>query len=221
VAVGKLWGVGKVTEEVLVGAGIRTAGDVQRWPATRLAALVGAASAAALQALARGEDDREIALDIEEKSLSREHTFKEDCTDVALLEETLAGLAESVGRRLRAAGKFGRTAHLKLRWKGFETITRQRPFVQACCDDFSLRAMALELFRAQVLVKPVRLLGFGVSQLTTTRPPRQIELFAPAVLPEERRERVSRAVDSLRAKFGRGAIGRPPTVAGGADVEDD
>ena len=203
--VGKIWGVGKVSEQVLARAGYRCIADIQRADPAFLARLLGRDAAAHLFALAQGEDARQVEVTWDEKSISREHTFLEDVTDVALLERTLGDLAEDVGRRLRKAGKYAGLVRLKLRWKNFQTITRQMPLVPPRCDDFRLRAAAQELFAAEKLSAPVRLLGFGVSQLTL-QSVGQLALFAELAGRTRRAEALSRAVDEIRRKFGADAI---------------
>ena len=49
----------------------------------------------------------------EEKSVSREHTFDEDESDRETVRQTLHDLADDVGRRLRAQGKWATVARLK------------------------------------------------------------------------------------------------------------
>jgi len=202
--VGKIWGVGKVSEQVLARAGFHLVADIQRCAPAQLARLLGAAAAAHLYALAHGEDARHVEAAWDEKSISREHTFLEDVCDVALIERTLLDLAEDVGRRLRKAGKYAGLARLKLRWKNFQTITRQTPFVPPRCDDFRLRAMALTLLEGQQLSQPVRLIGFGVGQLTF-QSAGQLNLFESASTPR-RAEALSCTVDEIRRRFGRDAI---------------
>jgi hypothetical protein len=188
-------------------------GDVQRAPEAVLAGLVGRHAARFLRDLAMGMDDREIELDADEKSISREHTFPRDCTSQEMIRDTLCDLAEDVGRRLRAAERVAGLGRLKLRWQGFQTITRQRPFVSPCCDDFSLRELAKALLAAEKLLKPVRLVGFGVSRLSR-RTDQQLLLFEPKAGGSDRRERLSRAVDRIRTRHGEGAIGRARAAAG-------
>jgi DNA polymerase-4 len=205
--VGRVWGVGKVTRQHLEAAGVRTIGDLQAIAIERLSGVVGRSAASALHHLAMGEDLREIELDREEKSLSREHTFPEDCRDGDAVEEQLIDLVEDVGTRLRLAGKYAAVAHLKLRWRDFTTITRQRTLEGVYCDDFTLREAALALFHAERLTAPVRLIGFGVSGLTDTVQ-RQLTLLDADPQRYERREQLSRAVDVLRKRYGDSAVGR-------------
>jgi DNA polymerase-4 len=119
----------------------------------------------------------------------------------------LLELVEDVGQRLRASARYAGVAHLKLRWQGFETITRQKAFPRPVCDDFSLREAARGLFLAQTLKKPVRLVGFGVSRLSGQFE-EQLSLFDAEQAAGRRREDLSRAVDAIRRRLGDGSIGR-------------
>ncbi len=205
--VGALWGVGKVTREALERAGCRTVGDIQRADPAYLKRLLGESLADHLRALSFGEDARDVETVFEEKSLSREYTFLEDCKSREAVREVLKGLVDEVGRRVRAHGHFATVGRLKLRWSDFRTITRQAPFEAAVCDDFSLRALALGLFDAERLVQPVRLVGFGVSGFCAGRS-EQLSLFDTAPETRAKRERLCRAVDALREKLGEGAVVR-------------
>ena len=205
--VGALWGVGKVTGETLERAGFRMVSDIQKADPAYLTRLLGESLAAHLLTLAFGEDSRDVETAFEEKSLSREHTFLEDCKDREKVRDVLKELADEVGRRVRAHGRYATVGRLKLRWSDFRTITRQTLFETAVCDDFSLRAMALRLFDKEKLVQPVRLIGFGVSGFSDNRS-EQLSLFDAAPQAREKRERLCRTVDSLREKLGDKALGR-------------
>ena len=205
--VGRIWGVGKVTRERLEKAGIRFVRDLQSTPEQALSAVLGKHGARHLNRLAMGEDEREIELEHEEKSMSREHTFSRDCTSAEKIKEVLDNLVDDVGGRLREAEKFAGIAHLKLRWTGFQTITRQRPFEHPCCDDFTLRQIANAMLAAEKVHKPVRLVGFGVSRLTD-RSQEQLSLFGPGGESSARREKLSRTVDTIRREHGKSSIGR-------------
>jgi len=211
--VGRIWGVGEVTERVLATAGIRTIGDLQVASRTRLSDLFGAAVVDDLVSLANGEDSRAIELDRDEKSISREHTFAEDVDSPETIENVLRELVDDVASRLRTDGKQALLARLKLRWRGFKTITRQRPFPSPCCDDFSLREMALTLFREQDLIKPVRLVGFGVGRLTAIgAASSQLSLFEQKPENQNRKEALSRAMDSIRHRFSDSKMVRPASI---------
>lgn len=205
--VGRLWGVGAVLRTQLEQAGYRTIGDIQRADTRALIALCGNHMAAWLSRLARGDDAREVTTEWEEKSISREHTFLIDCRDADTVRAVLCELTEDVGRRLRAAGRFARTAKLKLRWSDFQTLTRQKTFAASICDDFTLREAACNLLAAESLVKPVRLVGFGVTGLASDRS-EQLLLFDEEVDGRRKRETLSKTIDTLRERFGDDRIQR-------------
>ncbi|MBQ6926265.1 MAG: DNA polymerase IV [Kiritimatiellae bacterium] len=210
--VGSLFGVGKVAREKLERFGYRTVGDIQRASTATLRPLLGTAFAEQIVALAHGVGSNEIVTEREELSLSREHTFDTDCDDRETVRQTLHGLADDVGRRLRAQGKWATVARLKLRWSDFTTITRQKPFRQAACDDFTLFAYAQELFDHERLIAPVRLVGFGVSGLVEEPGQQELDLFGSGLrangADQERKERLSAVVDALRSKLGNDAVKR-------------
>src|SRR5207248_4797318 len=79
--VGRLWGVGPVTEAALAGAGIATIGEVARRGVAALAPGVGARAAEHLVRLARGEDPRDVHPDLAAKSYGEEGTFAADVRD--------------------------------------------------------------------------------------------------------------------------------------------
>jgi nucleotidyltransferase/DNA polymerase involved in DNA repair len=217
----RLWGVGKVLQATLAQCGYRTIGDIQRAPLAALAERIGRHTADHLAKLAFGIDPRDLVLEWEEKTISREHTFPADVRDLETLRRTLADLADDVGRRLRADGRFATVGRLKLRWADFRTITRQRPFTAPCCDDFALRDMALALFEAEAPARPVRLIGFGVTGLVAERR-EQMSLFDTAAIgTRDRREALSRTVDRLRQRLGPCSVRRGSAAAGiSADGEE-
>jgi nucleotidyltransferase/DNA polymerase involved in DNA repair len=208
--VGRLWGVGKVLRAELEKHGYSTVGDLQLAERTRLMAQVGGHVACHLKQLAFGEDLRDVEGVRDELSLSREHTFDTDCQDPDRLRSTLRDLADDVGRRLRAAGRYASVGRLKLRWSDFKTLTRQRPFQPPCCDDFTLREMALSLLEAEKVNRPVRLIGFGVSGLVNERreQPDLFEGLDGTVLRRQRQEALSATLDRLRDTLGDGSIHR-------------
>lgn len=205
--VGRIWGVGKVSQAHLEKAGIHTIGDLQAFTEKKLARLLGKHAAEHLSRLARGEDTREVETEHEEKSISNEHTFTHDCSDPEEIHAVLGDLVDNVGRRLRKAERLAGLARLKLRWQGFETITRQRPLDPPVCDDFNLRAVADAILAGEELIKPVRLIGFGVANLTTDAP-QQLSLFQDDQKSRARRERLSQVTDTIRRKFGKSSLRR-------------
>jgi len=208
--IARIWGVGPVTAEQLYALGIELIGDLQAYDEHALAEHIGPSRAEHLKQLANGHDPRDIELGHEAKSISREHTFPRDCKSKPTLERVLLDLVEDVGRSLRESEKHAGLARLKLRFKGFHTITRQRRLTPPCCDDITLRETALAILHDERVRKPVRLIGFGVSDLIggDGEEEEQLTLFDMESPEAAKRERLSNAVDDIRAKFGDSSIGR-------------
>ena len=202
-----IWGVGKKTVALLRRYGLVTCGDVQRLdPRTLETILKSPVLATTLHDHAHGRASDVVArTDADEKSVSREHTFGEDVADRAAVRERLLELAGEVGRRFRRARRWARTARIKLRDDTFETLTRQMPFDAPSRDDMAFRAAALRLFDAvwpetAGTRRPVRLIGFGVTNIQDA-PDGAPSLFpSPAAVRREKNERLSAALDSLHEK---------------------
>ena len=198
---GVIWGAGKKTVEALKPYGIVTCGDLQRLG--RGNALV----SDDLVDMAFGiSDDRVYWEEGREKSVSREHTFGEDVADRATVRETLLSLVADVGRRFRRENRWARTARLKLRDASFNTITRQAPLEEPSRDDITFRRAALALFdrewpEGRTWRKAVRLIGFGVTNFQDSPDDDEPTLFEnPSAETRRKRERLSDALDALRAK---------------------
>jgi DNA polymerase IV len=211
-SVGLIWGVGSVTRRLLEKHGFHKIADLQNLPLERLAAIVGTDYAEHLATLAIGEDSRELVMDRQRKSYSREHTFDEDCICQDELERVLCSLIEDVGSQLRADRKYVKTIQIKLRWKNFQTITRQRRLPAAVCDNTTLRECAMELFLEQTLQGPVRLIGFGTSDIADRPDSYQIGLFENRSQSLKTRERLSHVIDQLRIRFGGSSISSARTM---------
>jgi DNA polymerase-4 len=203
----KVPGVGKVTEKNLNALGIRKVGDLARLDEAFLEQRFGkwglALAGKSLGLDAGGWFDTEIGSGDGPKSISHEHTFSEDTTDLAQIESTLARLCEMVGRRLREHRLHARTIQLKLRYSDFSTFTRAHSIARATDLDTELFEEVRQLFRRNW--KPgaaVRLLGVHVA--SWSEGDEQLNLIG-----EEKHQKWSQALaaaDRLRDKFGESAV---------------
>ena len=199
----KLPGVGPALLEQLRDRGVVTVGDLARVPAYLLRLSFGEWGEL-LAHRARGDDPRRVSPREEVKSISREHTFEEDVSDVSLLESTLVSLTEDVCRRLRRKRLEARTVTVKIRYSDFVTHTCSHTLSRPLDVDEVFFREVLSLFRQGRRRRyHLRLLGVGVSNLV----PRawQDDLFDQE-LPLLRE--LDLKLDAIRNKYGTHAIRR-------------
>jgi DNA polymerase-4 len=162
-----MWGIGKKTLPKVQSLGILTIGQLRKADPVALSRVLGNRSGH-FQALARGEDEREVAASTADKSLSREVTFDQDIVKSAELMAELQGQVESVAGRLRSHGLLARTIQIKIRDNRFRTATRSRSLAAPTASTevvFKLALSLLQSWLGQNQNTPVRLLGVGVSGL--------------------------------------------------------
>ncbi len=205
----RLWTIGRVTAEALTAAGFTRIGELSVCSPERLRPWLGRRSEEVI-ALANGLDDREVVSSREPKSFGEECTFERDTRERDSIASTLSGHAEAVARRLRRENTEGRTVTLKVRLGGnsraggkYPLVTRSRTLVDFTSEGTVLYTAALALWDELALRTAVRLVGLSVSNLRAGGKG-QLPLFV-----ERRKDpRVSRALDALEARFGRGIVTR-------------
>ncbi|MBI5577225.1 MAG: DNA polymerase IV [Deltaproteobacteria bacterium] len=219
----KLWGVGKVTGEAFHRMGVRTIGELSRIPRETLARKFGM-HGAQLHLLAQGIDDREVEPEVEAKSVGHEETYPEDLVDIGSIENELFSLATRVASRLRRHEAKGKTITLKVKYCDFTLVTRSVTRDRATDDGAEIYRSVLPLLgKTEAGKRPVRLLGISLSRLSGDEENRsggkheQLTLFggpqggrdgssrqesAPPQPSSEKKEKLNRAVDRIREKFG-------------------
>jgi DNA polymerase-4 len=194
----KIPGIGEVTERALRALGVEYVHQLADAGLDKLERIFGQWGTA-LYRKACGGDSYEFVLDAEPKSISHNHTFGEDTDDTPVLESMLSHLSQKACKRLREAGLSARTLTLTIRYAGFDTYTRAKTPPDPVQFDADAFAQFLALFREQRNTKrKIRLLGVAFSGLI--RGNAQLDLLDP-----QRRaklEKLSRAADSLRDRFG-------------------
>ena len=198
--VGRLWGVGEKTGEVLARLAVRTIGDLRRTPESILARLLGEQHARHLSQLANGVDDRHVVPYEAPKSIGHEETFEHDLDDDETILRELLALSGKVASRLRADGYRARTVTMKVRLATFTTLSRSKTMRDATDVGAELYQVVAGLYRALPGERRrVRLLGVQGSGLL----PAGAEQLA--LLRGERWGDVERAVDRIERRFGRGS----------------
>jgi DNA polymerase-4 len=159
--IGRIPGVGKVTEQQLLDAGIKTVGDVQAMDAVTLEARFGRYGLRLCE-LSRGIDHSPVVPNRLGKSISAEDTFPEDIP-LPETESAIRRLAEKVWAASRENARGARTVMLKLKTKEFSTLTRSLTPLEMPGSADGLAAVALSLFdRVELGADPLfRLVGVG------------------------------------------------------------
>lgn len=198
--VGRLWGVGEKTGDLLGRLAIRTVGDLARTPRPVLERLLGEASARHLEELSHGVDDRTVVPYEAPKSIGHEETFDRDLDDEDEIARELLHLSGKVAARLREDGYRARTVTLKARLVNFTTLTRARTLSDPTDVGAELYHVALAMYRALPGDRRrIRLLGVQGSGLVSAGAEQL------ALLHGERWGDVERTLDRIQRRFGVGA----------------
>ena len=214
-SVRKIPGIGEVTERALRALRIETVEQLAAQRLERLENIFGQWGTALFRK-ARGGDSYEFVIDAEPKSISHNHTFGEDTDDTEALTAMLSHLSQKACKRLREAGLAARTLTLTIRYAGFDTYTRAKTFSAPTQLDSDIFDATQNLFHQHRNTdRKIRLLGVSLSNLTHGA--EQLDLLSA-----ERRgklEKLTRATDRLRDRFGFGAVQFGGSL-GAAEPED-
>jgi DNA polymerase-4 len=161
--VGRLPGVGKVTEEKLKSFEIQTVGDLRKMELPTLERSFGRYGVR-LYELARGIDEGEVIPDRPTKSVSAEDTFEQD-VPLTETESMIRRLAEKTWSASRKELRIARTVVLKLKTSEFKILTRSHtPHAPpSSCEELTSIALSL---RERIALGPkqrFRLVGVGLS----------------------------------------------------------
>lgn len=214
--VGKLFGVGPKTEQVLVSMGIYTIGDLAGKKEVEIIERLGS-TGRELLLFARSIDYRRLEMVQEAKSLGREITFEKDKWDPEEVAAALALLCGEVGYRLCSHHLKCRTVSLKIRRGDFSTYNRSRTLPFETDLDSDLYRTAKELFEKSGVKPPWRLIGVQVGCLSRA----DIEQLSLEPEKKKKEENLLRAVDGLRRKYGKSVVKRAVILGkAGMDLEE-
>ena len=207
--VGELLYVGRSTKAKLAERFIHTIGDVAQADPALLLSLLGKWGPA-LHAVANGRDCQPVTPSEETadaQSVSNGMTTPRDLTDNRDAQRVITVLAESVGRRLREQHLCGRTVELHLRDNRLITHTYRTTLDHHIQSTGDVAREAYALFCSVYPWKyPLRSITVGISGLDTDDAPCQLDMTESAE--RDKRERLDRAVDGLRERFGDACIRR-------------
>ncbi|NNG36136.1 DNA polymerase IV [Nakamurella aerolata] len=203
----RLWGVGKVTADKLHTLGLRTVADVAATDTAALIALLGAHTGRHLAGLAALADERVVQTRRRRKSIGAQHALGRGRHTRAELDGSLTALVDRVVRRLRTAGRRGRTVTLRLRFADFQRVTRSTTRWDGTDSTAEVLAAARGLLDAAgtlIAERGVTLIGVAVSNLDDAGQPALPFPGDAAAPPPE----LDTALDAIRDRFGSAAVGR-------------
>jgi DNA polymerase-4 len=195
--VGELCGIGDKLTERLNLLGIRSAGDLGRFPEEILTKRFGVMGHT-LHLMGLGIDESPVVPYQEEpeaKSVGHSTTLKRDISGEHQIASVLWRLSEMVGRRMRREGFSGRTIALTVRYEDFYTLNKRRTLKKSISSGQEVFEGAWGIFQSIVHRKAVRLLGVSVTNLSHCY---QLPLFEE----ERKRLRISRAMDKINDQWG-------------------
>lgn len=210
-----LWGVGPVTQEALATLGVKTIGDLAETSERLLADRVGNARAAHLHALSWNTDPRGVETTRRAASVGAQSAFGGDHRSPDELRAVIARLASRVGARMRNKGRKGRTVTVRARFTDMASVTRAKTLRGPTASSAVLYRTGAALVDKVLDEHPDRglnLLGISVSNLERGKG-LQLELgvdddeASPGNPRELELQALDEAVDALREKFGRRAVG--------------
>jgi len=215
-----LWGVGPATTARLHSLGVQTVGDLAELPTDTLVRRLGRASGAHLAALARGEDPEPVTPNRPNKSIGHEETFSQDLVDPDELEHHVLRMAESVATMLRGESGAARTVTVKVKFKDFSMQTRSHTMSRPISTGGAIGQVAAALLAGIDPGEGIRLLGVSASGLSKGAADQlafdlgdgldQANESATAI--EQSWHDVTAAVDAIRDRFGRSAVGSAARV---------
>jgi len=202
----RLWGVGPITAAKLRDRGITTVGQVAGLGERALVSLLGRAAGRHLHALAHNRDPRPVRVGRRRGSIGSQRALGRSPRTAEEIDAILVALVDRVTRRMRAAGRVGRTVALRLRFADFSRATRSHTLphatehTQVVLDTArALLATAMPLIERQGLT----LVGVAVANLENDG---AVQLLLP--FDSRSSSALDAVVDEVRVRFGPNAVTR-------------
>lgn len=207
--------VGHATERKLKGIAILTIGDLARRDPALLKLSLGKWGLI-LSDFARGMDTAPVRTIDERsaiKSIGNGVTTPRDITSADEAKLVYICLAESVAARLRENALKCTGVEITLRDSSLYTVTRQMKLPYPTCYDEDILNAAMQLLNRNYdfyTNKHLRSIGVRGINLVTAEKGYQLDMFAPDKT--DKKDKLAKAVDQLRRRFGHDAVLRAATL---------
>jgi DNA polymerase-4 len=213
----RLWGVGPVTSRKLRSLGVSTVGQVAHLSEPVLVAILGRAAGRHLHALAHDLDPRAVERGRRRRTIGAQRARGRRPFDPGETDADLQALVDRVTRRMRKAGRVGRTIVLRLRFDDFTRATRSRTLAQATASTETILRTARELLAEAtptIEQKGLTLIGISVANVQDALP-----LQLALAFDGRRTAELDEALDRVRDRYGAQAITRGVLVGRAAGIE--
>jgi DNA polymerase IV len=201
----RLWGVGPVTAGRLREQGVTTVGEVAQLAEWVLVSLVGQAAGRHLHSLAQNRDPRPVQARRRRRSIGAQRALGRSPSSPEEVDAVVLGLVDRVTRRMRSAGRVGRTVVLRLRFDDFSRATRSYTLRRATAQTQVILATARGLLSTatpMIECRGLTLLGLAVANLEN-------DGAGQLALPFDRRgEALDAVLDEVRERYGPTAVTR-------------
>jgi DNA polymerase-4 len=207
-----LWGVGRVTAARLHSLGISTIGELSEVSSRALTPQLGPGAAGALRSLAWNLDPRPVQRGRRAGSVGSQQALGGGLSERGEMAVVVLGLADRVGRRLRAKGRTGATVTVRVRFPGPRSVTRSHTLGAPTGSTAALADLGVTLLDRALgdnSEEVVTLIGISVSNLTTDDHVQlEFDLGIGDLLRSGneaalRRQSLEASVDEIRERFGR------------------
>ena len=203
--------LGKASEQKLIKAGIKTIGEMARYPETEIQRLLGEKTGHQLYEYANGRDDSPVRAEREEaKGYSAETTTEEDIVTYEQAFSLLLAQCDVVAARMRKDGKKCSCVSVTYRMLDFRTRSHQKKLGNPTDVTEEIFVQVKNLLYECWQCQPLRLIGVALTDLTSDDF-RQMSLFENTEN-HEKQKKVDGVVDDIRKRFGNGMIVRGSTM---------
>jgi DNA polymerase IV len=202
----QLWGVGPVTANKLHERGITTVGEVAQLAEAELVSMLGPASGRHLHSLAHNHDPRPVQVRRRRRSIGAQRALARSPKSLDVIDAALVALVDRVTRRMRAAGRVGRTVVLRLRFDDFSRATRSHTMPRATAQTHTILTTARGLLvtaTPMIEHQGLTLVGVAVTNLDNDDAVQLVLPFDP-----HNSDALDAALDQVRERFGSTAITR-------------
>jgi DNA polymerase-4 len=210
--VGRLWGVGPLTERKLHERGLRTVGEIAQLSESHLVAILGCGAGRHLYALAHNRDPRPVEGGKRRGSIGSQRALGRGPKSAVEIETMMLGIVDRVTRRMRSADRVGRTVIVRFRFDDFQPATRSHSLAMHTNATEPIRQTVVALLdeaMPMLLERGLTLLGLSVGGLKNgTQSAEQLTLSLDGC----DRDRLDGALDDLKRRFGSGAVTRASLI---------